>query len=196
VKFLKFFQGKSIQPEAEQLRAYRRTGDVAVLGALYEPYMDLIFGVCYRYLRDEDYAKDAVMLIFEKLVVDLRSHEVTNLRSWLHSVAKNYCLMKLRAEKESIKMDHAGDPGSGTYSGNVVTLDEEAFTLDARLDALDDCLPKLAPKQRLAIELFYLEQKCYRDIAAQTGFEVSKVKSYIQNGKRNLKLCIESNGQL
>jgi RNA polymerase sigma-70 factor (ECF subfamily) len=39
--------------------------------------------------------------------------------------------------------------------------------------------------------LFYLEQKCYKDIADLTGYDLNKVKSAIQNGKRNLKICME-----
>lgn len=192
MKFLKFFQGKVSEPvaEAERLAEYRRNGDVALLGALYEPYMDMVFGICFKYLREEEECKDAVMQIFEKLVSDLRQHEVANFKSWLHSVARNHCLMKLRVSRVAI--------GQGSQDDQIQELEavsnDEIFTLDGQLDVLDGCLQKLVDEQRISIELFYLQNKCYRDIAGETGFEIGKVKSYIQNGKRNLKICMESNG--
>lgn len=194
MKFLKFFQGKTDEPvpEARRLAAYRRYGNVADLGALYEPYMDLVFSVCFKYLQDEQESKDAVMQVFEKLITDLKQHEVINFRSWLHSVARNYCLMKLRASRITVGYELAGEQ-EGELQIEVNT-DDDAFALDAQLGALDECLQKLANEQRVSIELFYLQNKCYRDIAGETGFEMGKVKSYIQNGKRKLKICIENNG--
>lgn len=194
VKFLKFFKGRIKEPvsDAERLAAYKAGGDVSVLGALYEPYMDMIFGVCYQYLRDEAESKDAVMQIFEKLVVDLRHHEVSNFKSWLHTVARNHCLMKLRAAK--VTASHGLSDETEQEIHQEVTTDDNMFDIEGRLDTLDECLQKLANEQRISIELFYLQDKCYRDIAVETGFEMSKVKSYIQNGKRKLKICIENNG--
>ena len=194
MKFLKFFQGKVKEPvsEAEGLAAYRRNGDVAVLGALYEPYMDMVFGVCFQYLRDEDESKDAVMQIFEKLVADLKQHEVSNFKSWLHSVARNHCLMKLRVSRITVGAESVDDREQELQIGAL--YDEDTFALDGQLNALDECLQKLVSEQRISIELFYLQNKCYRDIAGETGFEMGKVKSYIQNGKRKLKICIENNG--
>ncbi len=194
VKFLKFFQGKVKEPvpEAERLAEYRRYGDVAVLGALYEPYMDMVFGVCFKYLRDEAECKDAVMQIFEKLVTDLRQHEVSNFKSWLHSVARNHCLMKLRASRVTAGLEAAD--GQEQELEIAVQDGDDIFTLEGQLNALDECLQKLVSEQRVSIELFYLQNKCYRDIAGETGFEIGKVKSYIQNGKRKLKICMENNG--
>jgi len=192
VKFLKFFQGKVKEPvpEAERLAAYRRHGDVALLGALYEPYMELVFGVCFQYLRDEDESKDAVMQIFEKIIIDLKQHEVSNFKSWLHSVARNHCLMKLRTTRVTVEAASVDEREQELQTDT----ESDIFAFDGRLDALDECLQKLTSAQRVSIELFYMQNKCYRAIADETGFDVGKVKSYIQNGKRNLKICIESHG--
>lgn len=194
MKFLKFFKGKSNEPvsESERLAAFRHSGDIAVLGALYEPYMDLVFGVCFQFLRDEEDSKDAVMQIFEKLIIDLRQHEVSNLKSWLHSVARNHCLMKLRASRMLAGTAAADDAELETEMPGET--EDDALRLDGRLNALNGCLQKLAREQRISVELFYLHDKCYRDIAYETGFEMGQVKSYIQNGKRKLKICIESHG--
>ena len=194
MKFLKLFRlkGNEPVPEVERLADYRRYGDVAVLGALYEPYMDMVFGVCFQYLRNEADSKDAVMQIFEKLIIDLRQHEVSNFKSWLHSVARNHCLMKLRSVRVVSGFEHMEAAENELHW--VTQTEDTALHLDGQLDALDECIQKLSREQRITIELFYMQDKCYRDIAGETGFDMGKVKSYIQNGKRNLKICIEGHG--
>lgn len=194
MKFLKLFRlkGNEPVPEVERLADYRRYGDVAVLGALYEPYMDMVFGVCFQYLRDEEDSKDAVMQIFEKLIIDLRQHEVSNFKSWLHSVARNHCLMKLRSIRTLSGFEHTEEAEDELQW--LTQTEDTALHLDGQLHALDECIQKLTHEQRITIELFYMQDKCYRDIAGETGFDMGKVKSYIQNGKRNLKICIEGHG--
>lgn len=194
MKFLKLFRLKGNEPvaEVERLADYRRYGDVTVLGALYEPYMEMVFGVCFQYLRSEEDSKDAVMQIFEKLVIDLRQHEVSNFKSWLHSVARNHCLMKLRSVRVLSGFEHTEEAEHELHW--ITQTEDAALLLDGQLDALDECIQKLSHEQRITIELFYMQDKCYRDIAGETGFDMGKVKSYIQNGKRNLKICIEGHG--
>ena len=48
----------------------------------------------------------------------------------------------------------------------------------------------LNPEQKQTVELFYLQEKSYKEIVDQTGFSMNDVKSYIQNGKRNLKIML------
>lgn len=182
-------KGNEPIPEAERLADYRRYGDVSVVGALYEPYMDMVFGVCFQYLRNEEDSKDAVMQIFEKLIIDLKQHEVSNFKSWLHSVARNHCLMKLRSLRAVSGFEHIEDAENALHW--VTPTEDVPLHLDGQLDSLDECMQKLIREQRISIELFYMQDKCYRDIADETGFDMGKVKSYIQNGKRNLKICIE-----
>ncbi|MBK0381184.1 RNA polymerase sigma factor [Mucilaginibacter segetis] len=163
---------------------YRSTGDIAVLGKLYEAYMPLVFGVCLKYLKEEEPARDAVMEIFEELVDKVKKHDIKQFRSWLYVLSRNYCLMQLRAGKKI----------------NVVALDEVMeFTpfmhpddnKEEALQAMEHCLEKLIAAQQQCVRLFYLDEKCYKEIAAVTGYLLNEVKSYIQNGKRNLKICLE-----
>lgn len=196
--FLKRFRRSKPTPDryadaAEYVAAYRATGDLAVLGELYEGHMELVYAVCYHYLRDEDEAKDAVMHLFEQLITDLRRHDVQQFQSWLHSVARNYCLMQLR-KKQAHPMaallmgDTAGgDPDDGL----VLTADEPGDPdLEEDLTRMEACLQTLPAEQRTCLTLFYLEQKSYTEVAHLTGFDFKQVKSYLQNGRRNLKLCL------
>ena len=172
-----------------QLNNYRKNGDIAVLGALFENYVPLIFGVCLKYLKDEDVAKDAVMGIFEELIIKVKQHEIKQFRSWVYVLSRNYCLMQLRSDKKT----------------EVVSLDEvmeftpflhpEDNNKEEALKALERCMEKLTAMQKQSVDLFYLKEKCYKEIADITGFSLNDVKSYIQNGKRNLKICLDKSGR-
>ena len=166
------------------LQQYRQTGDLTVLATLYEQYMHLIYGVCLKYLKDEEQSKDAVMQIFEELIVKLPRHEVKQFKSWLYVLSRNFCLMQLRADKKM--PTEALD--------NIMELAEDLHHTDDReedLVALERCKEKLPPPQKISIQLFFIEEKCYKEIADDTGYSMNEVKSYIQNGKRNLKICFE-----
>lgn len=173
------------------MKEYRESGDLEVLGALYQPYMYLLYGVCLKYLKNEDQSKDAVMQIFEQLIEKLRKHEVSNFKSWLYSVARNYCLMELRV---SGKYQTVPIEENFMENGAIVHLDIEDIR-EKKLTIMEACIEKLPTEQRETINLFYLQQKCYKEVADETGFNLNKVKSYIQNGKRNLKICIEKNSE-
>jgi len=188
----KIFRKPKPQTDAEYLAAYRATKDLEVLGELYGRYMEMTFAVCYKYLRDEEDSKDAVMQIFEELIDKLQKHEVDNFRSWLHSTARNHCLMKLRANK----LEFQGISDSDFMENEPFEhQSDETFELEKNLSKMGDCLETLSNQQKTSIELFYLQGKCYQEIADLTGFELNKVKSYIQNGKRNLKICIEKSNE-
>lgn len=62
---------------------------------------------------------------------------------------------------------------------------------ELRFDALEIALKELKADQKTCVELFYLKHMSYGDIVDVTGYDLKKVKSYIQNGKRNLKLKLE-----
>ncbi|HEY0653572.1 MAG TPA: sigma factor-like helix-turn-helix DNA-binding protein, partial [Chryseosolibacter sp.] len=70
---------------------------------------------------------------------------------------------------------------------------QEGPEIESNLRKLEGCIETLPEEQRQCVKLFYLQKKCYKEITELTGFELNKVKSYIQNGKRNLKICMEKN---
>jgi len=177
----------STATDAELVQHYKRSSDLQVLGALYQRYMDLVYGVCLKYLKEPEDAKDAVINLFEELVSKVQKHEIENFRSWLYQVAKNHCLMRLRGAQKTIivKMD------TGLMQSEENVHLDGVFEKEENFKQLEQCLEQLVAEQRRAIELFYLEGKCYNEIAIQTGLDWNKVRSFIQNGRRNLKLCME-----
>lgn len=178
--------------DRELLASYRQTGDLRVLADLYQRYMDLVYGVCLKYLADKEQSKDAVMSIFEELTEKLKTHEVTNFKSWLHTVTRNYCLMQLRTPRNMKTVEFSPD---FMYSEDAVHLNG-IWEKEEQLVRLEKCIQMLSEDQRRVIELFYIQQKCYDEIAEMTGNDWNKVRSYIQNGRRNLKICMEKDGEV
>ncbi|MGL4630119.1 MAG: RNA polymerase sigma factor [Leadbetterella sp.] len=187
-----FFKKKSPElnyTDVELLASYKVTGDLKTLGQLYERYMEMIFAISYKYLKNQEESQDAVMQIFEHLVVKLRTHDVENFRTWIHTVVRNYCFMILRADKSNLGKNNAYVFMENT--DNQHPFEDVPFEIDKNEMHLDRCIEKLPLEQKTSIRLFYLQEKCYQEITDITGFELNKVKSYIQNGKRNLKICLE-----
>ena len=185
---MQFFKtiSKHVTSDEELVSKFRKGRDLAVLGELYQRYMDLVFAVALKYLGDPEAAKDAVMAIFEELASKLHKYDISHFKGWLFTLAKNYCLMQLRS---------SGRLPTKPLDDLVHSADYEHLDIDHekehRLNQLTECLSALPPQQRKAVELFYFQGRCYKEIASTTGLEWNKIRSLIQNGKRNLKLCIE-----
>ncbi len=183
---------KNIKPnditDKELITAYKNSNDLSYVSTLYQRYMDLVFGVCLKYFKDGERSKDAVMDIYEELCKKLKLHEVDNFKGWLQVLARNYCLMQLRSPRNMKTTEFNADfmqSNQTTHLENGILEKEENFK------KLEGCMEQLTAEQKQSIELFFLQKKCYNEIADITGYEWSKVRSYIQNGKRNLKLCME-----
>jgi RNA polymerase sigma-70 factor (ECF subfamily) len=158
------------------------------LGILLQRYTLLLLGVCMKYLKNEEEAKDCVQQIFLKVITELQKYKVDYFKSWIYMVAKNHCLMKIRDRHGKIPVE---------LTDRVVKTPEEdvdrqdLLQTDQAIEFMDEALRELGTEQQQCVTLFYLGKKSYYEISEQTGFSMMQVKSYIQNGKRNLRLLIE-----
>ncbi len=177
--------------DKELVAAFKQSGDTNYLSTLYQRYMDLVFGVCLKYFKDAERCKDAVMDIYEELNTKLKLHEVDNFKGWLHVLARNYCLMQLRSPRNMKTTEFNAD---FMQSAENTHLKGEVLEKESNFVKLEQCLDTLTEEQRKSVQLFYLENKCYNEIADITGYDWNKVRSYIQNGRRNLKLCMDEKG--
>jgi len=175
--------------DAQLIDAYISEGNTDYFGLLFERYTHLVFGVCMKYLKNTCDAEDAVMGIFEKLMTDLKKHEVRDFKNWLYRVAKNHCLMILRKRKVKDKaegelfQDKQQEFMEIMFEGH---LPDEEKDVESILISLHDAMNTLKEEQRRCLELMYFEKKTYQEISRLTGYSLKQVKSYIQNGKRNL----------
>lgn len=157
------------------------------LGLLLQRYTMLLFGVCMKYLKNEEEARDGVQQVFLKVIQELPKYKVEYFKSWLYMVAKNYCLMKLRSKTSrttEIKDSMVATPAEDSSMQGHLEKDHQ-------LELMTESLEELSKEQKVCVTLFYLDKKSYQDIAEETGFTLMQVKSYIQNGKRNLKISME-----
>lgn len=180
--------GKKVDDDDVLLRRYRDTGDLAVLGELFDAHAEMVYYVCMRYLQDSERSKDAVMQIFEELIHKVNRQEIQKFGSWLYVLSRNHCLMQLRSDKsrQQISIDEFVEFPLSVHP------DDDAEEKEQQLSALERCMERLPEKQKRSVDLFFLNEKCYKEIADMTGYSMNEVKSYIQNGKRNLKLCMEA----
>lgn len=181
----------SINKEKELLEKFGNSQDLEYLGALYSPYIHLVYGVCLKYFKERERSKDAVIEIFEKLIEEIPRHDIHNFKSWLYVLTKNFCLMELRSSKSKDEREKKYIEEEKIFMESEVKMhpvDEEGSDLNK---ALQECIEALKNEQKECIRLFYYKDKCYEEISQIMNMEMKKVKSYLQNGKRNLKICLE-----
>jgi RNA polymerase sigma factor (sigma-70 family) len=183
---------KKLRSDEELLRLYRRTGEIEFLGDIYDRYSHLVYGTCLKYLKNREESKDAVMQIFEKITVALKDRKIENFPVWIHVVARNFCLMQLRQTGKYLDIDHYDEKNLNIFMESQQDMyPEDRLQIENESAALKKCLEELSKHQQQCISLFYYEGKCYNEITSITGYHLKKVKSYLQNGKRNLKNCLE-----
>lgn len=178
----------SLLSDEDCIVAYQKDGDLSILSALFERYVTLIFGVCMKHLRNPTDSEDATMEIFELLAQKLKSHQVESFRSWLYILTKNHCLQIIRKRNNGTLTEDYED--HRVYSEAIAHPVEE-FEALASEHALKNCLDKLPEAQKRSIELFYYASKSYQEIAELMVIDKEQVRSNIQNGRRNLRICIE-----
>lgn len=177
------------------IEAYKQSGDTALVGELFKRYAHLVYGVGLKYMKDPEEAQDIAMMVFEKLMTDLKQHQVQQFKPWLYMVARNQCLMVLRKRKghETVELPEynlENDEDGGVETGVVAHLDDDSDIRETQLNLLEQGIKTLNDEQKVCVELFYLQDKSYVEVAEITGYDLKQVKSYIQNGKRNLKIFL------
>ncbi|HXB44788.1 MAG TPA: sigma-70 family RNA polymerase sigma factor [Puia sp.] len=172
--------------DKELLEYFYVSQDNKWLGILLQRYTLLLFGVCMKYLKNEEEAKDCVQQVFLKAITELRKYRVEYFKSWIYMVARNHCLMRLRhLGKTTVEIDEK------LIEAKLDTKSTSHMEKENLLLALSESLSELNKEQKECVTLFYLEKKSYQEVADRTGFTVMQVKSHIQNGKRNMKLLVD-----
>jgi RNA polymerase sigma-70 factor (ECF subfamily) len=186
------FRNLKKMSEAELVSAYKGSEDLNYLGELYQRKAVMISSICVKYMDRTEDAEDAAIEIFEILKKDLLKHEVDNLNGWLFSVTRNHCYKKLNKLKRegTVLSDDEKSLNHFMESGQDDSLNDKMLK-EAELELMEEAIDQLKDEQKLCIELFYLKQKSYKEIEEETQLDLKKVKSHIQNGKRNIKIWME-----
>lgn len=183
-----FSKHKQELTDDELLELIKNGKSQPYFGQLYERYIPLTYGLCLKYLKSETLAQDAVIDIFENLYSRIETYEISNFKNWMYSVARNHCFQILRDNKKEILVDFDSNI---MESDHILDLLSEETIDKEKESALNNCIQHLPEPQQITIKMFFYEDKSYADIATETGFNLKSVKSFLQNGKRNLKICVE-----
>lgn len=175
--------------DQELIARYKKKRDQQYLAELFNRYTHLIMGVCMKYLKNEEEAKDGVMSLYEALEKKLVLSDVNNFGGWLYVVTKNYCITELRKQ---VKIDADQNKLLEHMEFEVQERPIMEHSLEEQLTALEKCVEELNKEQGTCVNLFYLKKKSYKEVTNLTGYTLNNVKSNIQNGKRNLQHCIEA----
>jgi RNA polymerase sigma-70 factor (ECF subfamily) len=176
--------------DQQLLEMYRVHHKSEYLGILLKRYTLLLLGVCNKYLKNQEEAKDAVQQVFSKVIQEVEKYPIPHFKSWLYTITRNHCFMLLRKKHVVLPeeyIEHQPLAGQDTLHENLQHLVQK----EAMLELLEEALSNLTPNQQECVSLFYLQKLSYQQISAKTGFELLQVKSYIQNGKRNMRIFIE-----
>ena len=183
-------RGQENITDEELLKRYCESGDLAYFVEAYKRYMPLVYGVALKYLKRPEDAQDAVMQLFEELVVKIKEVEIQSFKAWLYTCIRNNCLMEIRKRSKnlSVSLDDSFMEFCDDFHLTVVSESEN------REESLRECVESLPEKQRISVKYFFFDELSYKEVEERTGFSLKMVKSFIQNGKRNLKLCLERKG--
>jgi RNA polymerase sigma factor (sigma-70 family) len=178
--------------DAELLEFFQNDHNAEYLGVLFMRYKRLAFGVAYKYFRDRDDAEDMVSHVFSLLLEKLPGKEVNSFKQYLYGTVRNECLARTRQLKKEGERQQEWAMTENTEDGfmeieNMVHLRDEK-PMD---EMVRDAIQQLGEEQRVCVLHFFFEGKSYKEISLQTGFSLKHVKSYLQNGKRNLKKLLE-----
>ena len=176
--------------DEELLKRYCDSGELVYFVEAYKRYMPLVYGVALKYLKRPEDAQDAVMQLFEELVVKIKEVEIQSFKAWLYTCIRNNCLMEIRKRSKnlSVSLDDSFMEFCDDFHLTVVSESEN------REESLRECVESLPEKQRISVKYFFFNELSYKEVEERTGFSLKMVKSFIQNGKRNLKLCLERKG--
>lgn len=176
--------------DEQLLHRYRKSGDMSCFAELYKRYMPLVYGVALKYMPRPEDAQDVVMQLFEDLSVKVKEYEIQQFKPWLYSCTRNHCLMELRRRNRNCVV---------SLDDSFMEFCEEFHPFNGEGEqqpegVLRECMEALPEKQKVSVTHFFIDELSYKEIEEKTGYALKHVKSFIQNGKRNLKLCLENKG--
>ncbi len=179
----------------ELIAHYKLHKDKECVGELYKRYTGFTYAICLKYHKNSDKAKEAALEIFEELIDKLLQHEIKNFKSWLHTVARNHCLLSFRSKKNEEQFKDNYQKYQNDFMEQDKVLYPDYVSKEENYQELELCIDQLKEEQKNCIVLFYLQNKSYVEVAEITGYSMKEVKSYLQNGKRNLKILMSKENE-
>ncbi len=179
--------------DEELVAKFAQTKQQAYFEELYNRYLHLSYGVCLKMMKNEADSRDVVSDVFKTLYLKLPTANVQSFKAYVYAVSRNECIAKLRKRKSESKKMQEWQRTENTQNAfmendGLVALSDVGPSMDK---LVENAIARLGDEQRTCIHLFFYDNKSYKEIAAQTGYSEKHVKSFLQNGKRNLRIALE-----
>ncbi|MBC8182759.1 sigma-70 family RNA polymerase sigma factor [candidate division KSB1 bacterium] len=169
------------------IKNFLSTGDKSCLGKIFEHHKQQLFFHCLKIIKDQEEAKDQTSETFIKAFEKIHKFDLNKpFYPWLAQIATNLCIDLIR-RKKIVPLDQIDNQPDLKGSDDQVA-DLENAELN---DKIKGAIKKLKRQQKRCFCLFYIHEKSYKEIVKLTGFSNNEVRSYIQNGKRKVKLILE-----
>jgi RNA polymerase sigma-70 factor (ECF subfamily) len=183
----------SVLKDEDLITKYRFSHDNTYLGELYLRYLPYVYGVALNQLKSQTEAEELSMTVFNKISSDLKRIEVRQFSDWLYKLVLDLCNIEVRkktagkGESKQILIEELSDEKNDLYINT-----EDGVKLDS--NSLRLAINTLNESQKICIDLFYIQNRSYQEVAETTGYTINQVKTNIQNGKRLLKSYLEIKG--
>ena len=165
-------------------------GERAGLQTTYRLTSAKLFGVCLRILSDRAEAEDVLQEVY--LTVWRRAADFDASRAspmtWLITIARNRAIDRLRAQKQTRRMDPLDAAAEVVDPGPLPATALEDAQSSARLKA---CLGGLAAHEQTALRGTFFDGNTYEEIAGRMNVPLGTMKSWIRRALMKLKACLE-----
>ncbi|MBL7961624.1 sigma-70 family RNA polymerase sigma factor [bacterium] len=180
--------------DGELIESYRHSRDERYLSELFSRYAYLVYFLCNKYFDTKVDSDDAAIEIFTKISNKLLEIDVKNFKSWLYHVTKNFCLDKVN-KNNNIQCEFVpiSDDDENLFM-QFPQFDRLMGTNADQVELLQEAVRKLDPEQKECVKLFYFKKKSYNEIMEIKQWDMDKVRSRLQNARRNIIMYLEKRG--
>lgn len=168
----------------DELLILLQKGNENAFTAIYERYHKLLYVVAYKYLKDNDTAKDAVQQIFLKLWESHTLFSITiNLRNYLYTMLKNHLLNEIRNNYTALEKNYELAQEGIEYENEILSKLEEKEMTERLYHAINEL-----PEQKKVICLYKLKDSLSnQEIAEKMQISVPTVKTHYSQAIKLLR---------
>ncbi len=173
----------------EVLLVRLKQADQKAFIVIYERYHKVLYAVSYKYLKEENRAKDIVQDIFTKLWEERESIQVkTNLKSYLYSMTKNHILNIIKRDSRQILSNYENEKEKIADNDNLL----KTITDNQLQDILYKAIDKLPKQKRLVCLLKAKEGLSNKEIAERLNITEHTVKKHQTQSLASLRLLLQN----
>lgn len=168
-----------------------REGDTGAFAHVVQAHQSSVYNLTYRMLGERMAAEDAAQETFLRAFRNLHRYDVNRpFRTWLLSIAANYCVDCLRRRRPTLPLETTFATAADDPSPEATVMHRETQEKIQRL------LEELSATDRAAVVLHYWYDCSYEEIAEGLELTVSAVKSRLYRARRAMAARLSAQGEV